>query len=126
MFLDDGQTERNVLEGVSAFTKFSRNGVDLDLQFCTGGTISYKMLEFAFALQKSNMKTQFEATGGWDGEDKKRELVDPSCRFIIARLKDEGRIPVAFARFSFTLEGDHEVLYCNDLQLTPSVQRKVS
>ena len=125
LFLEDGHTERNVLESVSAFANFSRNGVELELDFFTGTTIPDNMLDFIFQLVKDNMQSLYENSWGWKDREKKNELSEECCRFIVARLRDEARTPVAFTHFRFTLEEDIEVLYCYEVQLSPGVQRKV-
>ncbi|KAJ3480871.1 hypothetical protein NLI96_g8047 [Meripilus lineatus] len=62
---------------------------------------------------------------GWDPESKKEELFHSESRFIISRLNDEtsGERIAGFVMFRFEKDYGQKLLYCYELQISPTFQR---
>ena len=128
--LYEGETAlpKNVLAPFLPFTKFDRADQDLEIMFTSTEhpTWTPAIEKFAFDITKANMRELYAATPawGWNDSRKRSELFDSDSRFLIVRQRGEGGAPVAFAMFRFLIEGDADVLYVFELQLTDGVQRK--
>ncbi|XP_071453873.1 N-alpha-acetyltransferase 40 isoform X2 [Hetaerina americana] len=111
------------LSSFAAFKKFTKHGLNLDLECKPVGLLDESVLDFIFNLEKENMKTYYEdCSWGWNDKKKRSEMSEESARYLIAR-NPEG-IPVAFSHFRFDLDYGDPVLYCYELQLVESVRRK--
>ena len=123
-----GDVPRNVLADVpAAFAAFDRHGLALDLTFAAPGLPSWtpELADFAFELTRQNMRALYEAAPDWGWKDAKKraELADAASRYVVVRDRATGA-PVAFVVFRFVMEGDVDVLYVYELQLSAGVQRK--
>jgi GNAT superfamily N-acetyltransferase len=118
---------KNPLIDFSLFTKYDRNGLEIELSFTapTDESWSAAVEKEIFEVAKANMQKLYDAAPGWSWGDAKKlaELRDPKARYVLARNKSEGKL-VAFSAFRFLIEDDFDVLYLFELQLTPLVQGK--
>jgi hypothetical protein len=123
----DGATPHNVLADFAPFSKYDRNGLDVELIFTAPGHASWTeaLATFVFDLAKSNMQALYEAAPEWGWKDarKRAELLDTDARYVIARSRADGQ-PLAYVHFRFLLEGEFDVLYVYELQTAPAAQRK--
>lgn len=63
--------------------RFDRNGLDLNIEFCTILANS-RDISACFELCKDRMEDVYDASGyGWDDDDKMRELTEPGARFLL-------------------------------------------
>ncbi|KAF9270283.1 acyl-CoA N-acyltransferase [Marasmius fiardii PR-910] len=62
-----------------------------------------------------------DSSSGWNPEDKKEELFDSLSRFIIL---NNGDATAAYTMFRFEYEEGFNLLYCYELQIQESYQRK--
>ena len=129
--------DRDVLSSFGAFTKYDREGLALDVHFRTGNTITDDELDWAEDLVHRNLKPLGH---GWSPQALMDEMCDPSSRFALVterapKSKKAPRtgksVPVAFAHFRFSVEGDVRdamegvpVLLLRDLHVEPAAQRK--
>lgn len=129
--------DRDVLSSFGAFTKYDREGLALDVHFRTGSTITDDELDWAEDLVHRNLKPLGH---GWSPQALMDEMCDPSSRFALVterapKSKKAPRtgksVPVAFAHFRFSVEGDVRdamegvpVLLLRDLHVEPAAQRK--
>ena len=80
-----------------------------------GDSITQKLINTAIIVPfiniAQNMEDLYDDSGyGWDDEDKRNELGDRACRFLVAYDEDdEEKNPIAFINFRFTTQGE----YCN-------------
>ena len=116
---------KDVTAGMGALLSFNKGGVAASLSFTSPVSWPAEVLPFVFELTKRNMQAVYDASEGWHWNDssKRAELSDPDNRLIVVRDL-ESNAPVAFASFRFLLEGDAEVLYMFELQLSEAVQRR--
>ena len=118
---------KNVLLDFAPFCKYDRKGLDLDIVFSAPEHPSWCAAyeQFAFTVTKDNMRELYNAAPDWGWKDgkKRAELLDADSRYAIARQRSDGT-PVACAVFRFVEEGDVDVLYLFELQLSAGVQRK--
>lgn len=132
--------DRDVLSGFGAFTKYDREGLELDVHFRTGASISDEELEWAYELVSSNLGPLGHK---WKPQALMDDLCDASSRFALVterappgKAKSKKKAPptgkpVAFAHFRFTVEGEAReeltgvpVLLIRDLHVEPECQRK--
>ena len=52
------------------FQKFNGNGLELNVDFYTGGNVSPTTRRWMHSLTKRNMKEVYDKDYGWDDEDK--------------------------------------------------------
>ncbi|XP_046401768.1 N-alpha-acetyltransferase 40 [Ischnura elegans] len=121
--VESANSQVDPLSSFSAFKKFTKNGLNLDLECKPVGLIDDETLEAMFNLEKNNMKSFYDdCSWGWNDKKKKAEMCEESARYLIAR--DQEGTPVAFSHFRFDLDYGDPVLYCYELQLVESVRRK--
>ena len=132
--------DRDVLSGFGAFTKYDREGLELDVHFRTGASISDEELEWAYELVSANLGPLGHK---WKPQALMDDLCDASSRFALVterappgKAKSKKKAPpkgkpVAFAHFRFTVEGEAReeltgvpVLLIRDLHVEPECQRK--
>lgn len=132
---DDAGKDKNVLADFKAFQKFSRNGLQLNIDFYTGSNVSPTTRRWMHSLTKRNMKEVYDKDYGWDDEDKMSELRENATRFLVVTQEfDENEKltkAVAFVNFRFTLQGEcydamkgETCLFIYDIQVEPEYQRK--
>ena len=96
------------------FRKLKRElkGLDCELRYEHGPTLSPELLDWAFQLTKDNMQTLYEECEGWGWNDKKkrRELADSASRFVIA-LNQASQQPAGFVCFRFIEDCEVARLY---------------
>lgn len=132
IYVQDGE-DRDVLADFAPFCTYSRNGLDLTLEFLPGKTFKRDpaLFEWAVELTSANM-ADCEAWYEYEAQD---ELEDNAGRHIIVRDRESGD-PVGFAHFRFTLQGElhstedthdmsgNPICLVYDIQLTEGVRRK--
>ena len=132
---DDKGKDKNVLADFKAFQKFNRNGLELNVDFYTGGNVSPTTRRWMHSLTKRNMKEVYDKDYGWDDEDKMSELRENATRFLVVtqEFDDNEKLTkaVAFVNFRFTLQGEcydamkgETCLFIYDIQVEPEYQRK--
>lgn len=116
---------RNVLyPDFAPLCRYNRNGLDVDLEFSAPQLMDDKTKDWILDLTKRNMMHLYiNAHWGWADAEKKKELMEESARYIIARNHADGT-PVGFVHFRFIIEGSWEVLYLYELQLEDEIHRK--
>ena len=116
---------RNVLKpDFAPLTRYNRNGLDVELEFSAPALMQDELKDWVLDLTKRNMMQLYiNARWGWADAEKRKELMEDSARYIIARNKADGK-PVGFIHFRFIIEGNWEVLYVYELQLEEEVHRK--
>ncbi|GLV40237.1 N(alpha)-acetyltransferase 40 [Carabus blaptoides fortunei] len=111
------------LEPFSVFRKFNKNGISADLSVHRITDLDESTKSWIFNLTKQNMQTKYEqCSWGWKDSQKLEELTDEAAWYLIAR-SPEGT-SLGFSHFRFDLDYGDEVLYCYELQLESTVQRK--
>nr|CAB3264179.1 N-alpha-acetyltransferase 40 [Phallusia mammillata] len=120
--VDEADRVEDVLKDFVSFKKFTRNGLNLDLECFTSANLDPDILNWAFLLTKENMQNQYESNWGWNDKEKLKELKEDRIKFLVAF--DENKKPVAFTSFRFDLDFGEPVVYCYEIQLINSVQRK--
>ena len=141
---DELGNDRDVLAGFGPFTKFDRNGLELDVSFRTGTSISDDELEWAHALVTSNLAARGQEM---DAQALMDDLCDPSSRYYLVteravaseKTTKTGKKkksaaagkPVAFAHFRFTVQGEvrdamagEPVLLLRDLHVVEACRRR--
>ncbi|CAD6186772.1 unnamed protein product [Caenorhabditis auriculariae] len=79
--------------------------------------------DWAFDLFKENMFEMYSMSQwGWDPESKKNELGATTARFLIAKNEKGERI--GYAHYRFDIDHDCAVLYCYEIQVLESYQKK--
>ncbi|KAH9489095.1 N-alpha-acetyltransferase 40 [Bulinus truncatus] len=105
------------------FKKYERNGLNISFETKRVKDLDESIVNWAFELTKSNMKTLYELSEwGWKDREKMEEMTEDKAWYLMAYDQD-GR-PVAFSHFRFDVEVDTEVLYCYEIQLSPEVRKK--
>jgi N-alpha-acetyltransferase 40 len=117
------ETLQEKLSALGPLLHFSKRGLDAEVSLASAETCGDELLTTLFDLVKSNMKKMYDSSPGWHWNDakKREELRDEDTRYLIVR--SSGAV-VAFASFRFHLEGDFDVLYLYELQLSEHVQRR--
>ncbi|CAG0901414.1 unnamed protein product [Darwinula stevensoni] len=111
------------LEQLKAFRKFDRNGISVNIECCKAENLDTRTRDWVFDLTARNMKHLYlKSAWGWSDREKREELMDDSAWYLLAR--GEGDALVAFSHFRFDLDSDLPVLYCYELQIEESYQRK--
>eukprot|EP00943_MAST-04B_sp_MAST-4B-sp1_P001295 g1295.t1 len=125
MYKPDGESEetvKNTLADFAAFTKYSRNGLDISIEFSSGLTMDVETRQRTFDVLKDNMKQMYDKSGwGWSDRKKMNEHTDPSARFLVAR-NIQGEV-IGFTQFRFLIEKNYEVLYIYELQVAMNGRR---
>jgi len=111
----------DVLDDVSSFRTFNRNGLNLSLDYFVSEAMPEELRSWCFELLKSNMETLYAED--WDEKEKISELKDDEARFIVAKDAETGE-PAAFVHLRFVFEENVEVLYVYELQIAEMAQRK--
>lgn len=126
---DDG-SDKDLLAEFPSFTKVTRNGLDLAVEFRCGKDLSKDEASACFRMAKDHMEDEYNSSGyGWDDKDKWDELTSKESRVLL--LLDAERSVVGFVSFRLTLQGEcwnamegAPCLFVYDLQLTPPHRRK--
>lgn len=83
--------DSNLLAPFPAFKAYSRNGLNLNLQYYTADSMPNELKTWAFDLTKTNIQQAYEECPGWGWSDskKRKELEDSNARFIVATYGGE-------------------------------------
>lgn len=120
--IDNANSCEDVLASLKPFSKYKKNGCDVELKFFKRSQLTEELAEWAFALLKDNMETIYEEGGwGWKDAQKRKELLDENARFLIAF--NEGK-PIGFSHFRFTPEDQTTALYIYELQINSEFRSK--
>jgi len=104
---DDAGKDKNPVAPFAPFLQYKRNGLDLTLDFFSGGKLPRELRGWAFSLVKENIEQAYDASGyGWDDADKESELFDKAARLVIVREAGGDKKPVGLVHFRFTLQGE--------------------
>lgn len=113
----------NPLESLTAFQKYTRNGLELSIQCKRIQSLSSIDFESVFDLVKTNMESLYEGSSwGWNEKSKREEMCEENARYLLA-YDAEDKV-VAMSHFRFDVDEDIEVLYCYEVQLSEEVRRK--
>ena len=77
----------DLLKDYPAFQQYSRNGLELELQFQKAERLPENVLDWAFTLCKSNMEEFYNGAWGWSDATKREELSASEARFLVAYTK---------------------------------------
>ncbi|XP_050510510.1 N-alpha-acetyltransferase 40 [Diabrotica virgifera virgifera] len=111
------------LEPFPVFRKFNKNGLEAELFVKKAVDLDQNVKDWAFNLTKKNMQLKYEqCTWGWSDSKKVEELTDEAAWYLVAKSSD-GTL-LGFSHFRFDMDEGIEVLYCYELQLDSSFQRK--
>ncbi|XP_045461341.1 N-alpha-acetyltransferase 40 [Harmonia axyridis] len=112
------------MEPFPVFRNFNKNGINAELNVKKGNCLEENVKQWAFNLTKKNMQQKYESCSwGWSDSKKLEELNDEAAWYLIAKSADNGNL-LGFSHFRFDMDEGIEVLYCYELQLETSVQRK--
>jgi len=116
--------------------EYKKGGDDADattfsLHYCSTVALNPKQTLQIFKIFETNMKEHYEATWGWNRNDKMKELFHPASRFIVASSAPATGIDqvdaatiVGFTIYRFDWddedEPEHPVVYCYELQVDAS------
>mgnify|MGYP001058549488 CR=1 FL=1 len=90
LFADDGSDRDVTAKMPPVMLNYKKNGLNASIKFYAG-RVPAKAKLFAFRCAKENMEDLYDDSGyGWDDEDKRRELGEKACRFLVAY--DEVRV----------------------------------
>ncbi|KAG8228585.1 hypothetical protein J437_LFUL009290 [Ladona fulva] len=121
--VNKANSQTNPLSSFPAFTKFSKNGLDVTLDCKRVADMDESLIHSIFNLEKENMKNLYdECSWGWNDKKKMEEMTEEAARYLMA--KNEAGELVAFSHFRFDLDYGDPVLYCYELQLKQEVRRK--
>ncbi len=136
----------DLLAPFPVFKTYSRNGLNLNLQYYTADTMPKQLKNWAFDLTKINIQQFYENCPGWGWSDakKRKELEDDNARYVVATYaqppEDEKNTadataaaapataaptvgqPLAFIHMRFELEGVDPVLYIYEFHVESSAQ----
>ncbi|XP_067942426.1 N-alpha-acetyltransferase 40-like isoform X2 [Watersipora subatra] len=101
------------------FRKYDRNSLQVEFECDFAKNWTSEIQEWGFGITKRNMKDLYGKE--WKDKEKQEEMLEDTAQYLIA--KQEGS-PVAFCHFRFDMDYDLAVLYCYEIQLEESVQRK--
>ncbi|XP_065339955.1 N-alpha-acetyltransferase 40 [Cloeon dipterum] len=114
----------NPLDKLSAFQKFSKDGLEVTISFCKAPDMNDKLKTEVMDLMRTNMKeTYAQSDWGWKEKEKSEELFDEDAWYLLANDDKNGSM-VAFSHFRFDMDEGRPVLYCYELQLNESTRRK--
>jgi GNAT superfamily N-acetyltransferase len=116
--------------------EYRKGGSDEDattfsLHYCSTVALNPKQTLQIFRIFETNMKEHYEATWGWNRNDKMKELFHPASRFIVASSAPATGIDqvdaatiVGFTIYRFDWddedEPEHPVVFCYELQVDAS------
>lgn len=78
---------KDLLKGYPAFQRYSRNGLDLSLEYFWADNAPKEFQGWAFNLCKANMEDIYNTAWGWSDDTKREELAAPEARFLVAYQK---------------------------------------
>lgn len=109
--------------GLEAYKSYSKNNLELKIEFSSIADLDEATKEWAFQLTKTNIQHMYEKSDwGWNEEGKRAELAHKDALYLV--VKDINGIPLGFTHFRFEEELDCPVIYCYELQIDAQVQRK--
>lgn len=74
----------DLLKDYPAFQQYSRNGLDLCLEYYWADNLPQDVQDWAFALCKTNMEDIYNTAWGWKDDTKREELAASEARFLVA------------------------------------------
>lgn len=111
------------LEPFSVFRKFNKNGLTTELSVHRVTDLDEETKLWIFNLTKRNMQEKYmQSNWTWKDSQKLEELTDEAAWYLIAKTPEGQKL--GFSHFRFDMDYGDEVLYCYELQLETSVQRK--
>lgn len=114
---------KDPLQQICSECKYTENYLNLNIICVHSAQLDKSILEWAFQLTKTNMKTLYEACEwGWDDNDKLSQLKHRTARFLVAT--NENHQPKAFVHFRFDMDFGDPVIYCYEIQIEADIQRK--
>lgn len=114
---------KNPLEMFPEFTKYTKDDFEVTLYCKTKADMDAKTLKWAFKLAERNVGPFYKTCSlGWQPKIKQNELSKNWARYLVAL--DKARNPIAYAMFRFDFDYGSSVLYCYEMQIEKSAQRK--
>jgi len=114
---------KDPLEGFVSFQSFKKNGVVVCLKCQLKENMDKSLFDWAFQLTKQNMQQLYMDSWGWFDKEKLKEMGDDRMWYLVA-FDSTTNEPVAFVSFRFDIDFGNPVVYCYEIQLQTSVQRK--
>ncbi|EEB13037.1 conserved hypothetical protein [Pediculus humanus corporis] len=113
----------NPLTDLPDFKNFQKDDIKIRIEYYSINSINEQMFSEIFCLMKKNMEIMYNSCSwGWQEEKKYKEMKESSAKYLVAF--DENDHIVGFSHFRFDMDYGSEVLYCYELQLDTSIQRK--
>jgi GNAT superfamily N-acetyltransferase len=120
--LEECKAIEDAMTIVPMFKKFDRNGIKstfLSMKKCPE-----ELEEFTFNVIENHLKTLYEETWGWEGDEKAAELYDSSARFLFAVPDVDPPEPFGFVHYRFELDRTETALYIYDIHVRDDVMGK--
>ena len=124
---DTSGNEKDLLKALVPFKAFNRNGLDCKIECVAAKDLSAETKEFMFDLMESNMEIMYEEAYGWDDQavsEKRADMFDESARFFVVTDAAAADDILAFAQIQITIQNANAIIFLEEVQLLPAVQRK--
>lgn len=113
----------NPFESFPEFLKYNENDLELTLYCKRKSEIDPKIIKWAFKLAERNVGPYYKKCPmGWTPKIKQKDLNKVWARYLVA--VNDKKEPVAYSMFRFDLDYGCSVLYCYEMQVDESSQRK--
>ncbi len=101
-----------------------RSGTTYSISLYTSSTISPADFESCFHLIESTSCSAYATSSiGWSPTKKRKEMRLPDLRYLLVRSSVDSTSAIeAFLSFMLTYEDGHEVIYCYEIHLPPSIR----
>lgn len=129
--LDQVNKEPCLVNFIDAPITYQSGDLDLVIDYYSVTDLPNELHEWTFNLVKSNLRDMYEkSNGGWNEEEKRKEMLTPQARYLIARSVSDPKDYKGFLLFQMVQEEtmDDDIMancaYCYEIQLTESARRK--
>ncbi|CAG8489987.1 2521_t:CDS:2 [Funneliformis caledonium] len=118
-----------IVDFLGSSIKYHNTDMIIEIEYYSFENLSTELREWTFELLKLNMKKTYENSNlGWNEKEKRKEMSDKDCRYLIAL--NNGK-PIGFVMFQFSWEEtmsdddeEIEVIYCYEIQLSEIARNK--
>ncbi|KAI9879722.1 MAG: hypothetical protein M1830_007507 [Pleopsidium flavum] len=102
----------------------TRSGTTYSISLQTPSTVTPTDFDSCFHLVESTSSCAYAASSiGWSPAKKRKEMRLPDLRYLLVRSSDDRDNAVkAFLSFMLTYEDGHEVVYCYEIHVSPSLR----
>ncbi|TMW53306.1 hypothetical protein DOY81_001606 [Sarcophaga bullata] len=121
--IENASRVKNPFESLPDVLLYRTGSTEYILYSRTKNDMDTKTLKWAFKLAERNVSPFYKTLSmGWQPKVKQSDLNKTWARYLVA--VDTNKTPVAYAMFRFDMDYGHSVLYCYEMQIEPSAQRK--